>query len=170
MHWKTVLWMVIEMHSVKRELPKSSILYTYIEDELKKWNQKSGQTILTSIWRCEKTLLLSLLMQLNTSVCLDPPTADFPRELIATQIAQTCGRDQMCYLFPDSWKMQNYCLWTRFWDPPPPLPPLKMYAIIINTLLIIMNKFHWLATNVYIPIIIDVCILRLQYVYSIIFM
>ena len=122
MHWKTVLWMVIEMHSVKRELPKSSILYTYIEDELKKWNQKSGQTILTSIWRCEKTLLLSLLMQLNTSVCLDPPTADFPRELIATQIAQTCGRDQMCYLFPDSWKMQNYCLWTRFWDPPP-CPP-----------------------------------------------
>lgn len=50
----------------------------------------------------------------------------------------------------------------------PPLPPLKMYAI--NTLLIIMNQFHWLATNVYVPIIFDVCFLSLQYVYSIILM
>ena len=33
---------MIAMHSVKHELPKSSILYMYIEDELKKWNQKSG--------------------------------------------------------------------------------------------------------------------------------
>ena len=33
------LWfIVIEMHSVKDELSKSSILYTYIEDELKKVN------------------------------------------------------------------------------------------------------------------------------------
>ena len=36
MYWKTVLWIVIEIHSVKRELPKSSIpvLYTsHTEDE-----------------------------------------------------------------------------------------------------------------------------------------
>ena len=34
MYWKTVLWIVTEIHSMKRELPKSSILYTsYIKDE-----------------------------------------------------------------------------------------------------------------------------------------
>ena len=37
-YWKTVLWIVIEVYSVKHELPKTSILYSYIEDELKKWN------------------------------------------------------------------------------------------------------------------------------------
>ena len=34
MYWKTALWILIEIHSVKRELPKSSILYTsHTEDE-----------------------------------------------------------------------------------------------------------------------------------------
>ena len=30
MYWKTVLWIVIEVHSVKRELPKSSIVYLHV--------------------------------------------------------------------------------------------------------------------------------------------
>ena len=34
--WKEVLWIVIEVISVKPELPKSSSVYTYIEDQLKK--------------------------------------------------------------------------------------------------------------------------------------
>ena len=29
MYWKTVLWIVIEVHFVKRKLPKSSIVCTY---------------------------------------------------------------------------------------------------------------------------------------------
>ena len=33
MKWKTVLWIVIEVHSVKRKLPNSSNVYTYIEDQ-----------------------------------------------------------------------------------------------------------------------------------------
>ena len=33
---KTDLWIVIEVHSMKHKLPKSLILYTYIEDQLKK--------------------------------------------------------------------------------------------------------------------------------------
>ena len=37
--WWWCLWfIVIEVHSMKHELSKSSILYTYIEDELKKVN------------------------------------------------------------------------------------------------------------------------------------
>ena len=36
MYWKTVLWIAIEVHSVKPELQKSSIVYVYIEDQLKK--------------------------------------------------------------------------------------------------------------------------------------
>ena len=36
---------MIEVHSMKRELSKSLIVFTYIEDQL-----KFGQTILTSIW------------------------------------------------------------------------------------------------------------------------
>ena len=28
-YWKTVLWILIEVHSVKHKLPKSSIVYTY---------------------------------------------------------------------------------------------------------------------------------------------
>ena len=35
-YWKTVPWIIIEVHSVKPELPKSSIVYLYIEDQLKK--------------------------------------------------------------------------------------------------------------------------------------
>ena len=33
---KTDLWLVIEVHSMKHKLPKSLILYTYIEDQLRK--------------------------------------------------------------------------------------------------------------------------------------
>ena len=36
MYWKTVLLIVIEVHSVKPELPKPSVIYTYIEDQSKK--------------------------------------------------------------------------------------------------------------------------------------
>ena len=36
MYWKTDLWVMIEVHSMKREWPKSLIVYTYIEDQLKK--------------------------------------------------------------------------------------------------------------------------------------
>ena len=32
-YWKTVLWILIEVHSVKHKLPKSSIVYTNIEDQ-----------------------------------------------------------------------------------------------------------------------------------------
>ena len=49
--------MVIEVHSMKRELSKSLIVFTYIEDQL-----KFGQTILTSTWWFDLTSLLSLLM------------------------------------------------------------------------------------------------------------
>ena len=38
MYWKTVLWIVIEVHSVKPELPKFSIIYRLIEDQSKKIN------------------------------------------------------------------------------------------------------------------------------------
>ena len=40
MNWKTVLWIVIEVQSVKPELPKFSIIfvYTYIEHQSKKIN------------------------------------------------------------------------------------------------------------------------------------
>ena len=62
--------MVIEVHSMKRELSKSLIVFTYIEDQL-----KFGQTILTSTWWFDLTSLLSLLMQLHTSVHSDPSTA-----------------------------------------------------------------------------------------------
>ena len=41
---KTVLWIVIVVHFVKHELPKFSIVYTYIKDQLKKINSKFGQT------------------------------------------------------------------------------------------------------------------------------
>ena len=36
MYWKTDLWIVIEVHSVKPELLKFSIIYRYIEDQSKK--------------------------------------------------------------------------------------------------------------------------------------
>ena len=86
MFWKTVLWIVIAVHSMKRELPKSSILYTYIEDELKKWNRKSGQMFLTSIWWLKKNHFWVFSCNLTLKwVCSDWPTADFPRELIAAQ-------------------------------------------------------------------------------------
>ena len=40
MYWKTVLLIVIvEVHSVKPELPKSSVIYTYIIDQSKKINR-----------------------------------------------------------------------------------------------------------------------------------
>ena len=39
MYWKTVLWIMIEVHSVKPELPKSLIVYTYTEDQSKKINR-----------------------------------------------------------------------------------------------------------------------------------
>ena len=39
MIWKTVLWIVIEVHTVKHELPKSLIVYMYIEDQVKKINR-----------------------------------------------------------------------------------------------------------------------------------
>ena len=62
-YWKTVLWIVIVVHLVKHELPKFSIVYTYIKDQLKKINSKFGQTVdLTSIWRHDLTSLLSVLM------------------------------------------------------------------------------------------------------------
>ena len=34
--WKKILWIVIAVISVKPELPKSSSVYTYIEDKWKK--------------------------------------------------------------------------------------------------------------------------------------
>ena len=49
--------MVIEVHSMKRELSKPLIAFTYIEDQL-----KFCQTILTSTWWFDLTSLLSLLM------------------------------------------------------------------------------------------------------------
>ena len=36
MYWKTDLWVMIEVHSMEREWPKSLIVYAYIEDQLKK--------------------------------------------------------------------------------------------------------------------------------------
>ena len=53
----SVIRMVIEVHSMKRELSKSLIVFMYIEDQL-----KFGQTILTSTWWFDLTSLLSLLM------------------------------------------------------------------------------------------------------------
>ena len=38
MYWKTVLWIVIDMHYVKPELPKSLIVYSHIADQSKKIN------------------------------------------------------------------------------------------------------------------------------------
>ena len=38
MYWKTVLLIVIEVPSVKRKLPKSSIVYTYMENQIEKKN------------------------------------------------------------------------------------------------------------------------------------
>ena len=72
-----------KVHSVKRELPKSSILYMYIKDQLKKINHYFGQTTLTIIWWLDLTSLLTLLMSLHTSVRSDPPSAAFPREFVA---------------------------------------------------------------------------------------
>ena len=51
-----------EVDSVKRELPKSLIVYTYIEDQLKKINRYFGQTTFTILWWLDLTSLLSLLM------------------------------------------------------------------------------------------------------------
>ena len=86
MFWKTVLWIVIAVHSMKRELPKSSTLYMYIKDKLKKRNRKSGQMFLTSIWWLKKNHFWVFSCNLTLKwVCSDWPTADFPRELIATQ-------------------------------------------------------------------------------------
>ena len=86
MFWKTVLWIVIAVHSMKRELPKSSTLYMYMKDKLKKRNRKSGQMFLTSIWWLKKNHFWVFSCNLTLKwVCSDWPTADFPRELIATQ-------------------------------------------------------------------------------------
>ena len=38
MYWKTVLSIAIEVHFVKCELPKSSSVYTHIQDQLKDIN------------------------------------------------------------------------------------------------------------------------------------
>ena len=64
---------------MKRELPKSLIVYMYIKDQLKTTNHYFGQTTLTIIWWLDLTSLLSL----HTSVRSDPPSAGFPREFIA---------------------------------------------------------------------------------------
>ena len=61
-NWKTTLWIVTEVDSVKHELPKSLIVYTYIEDQLKKINRYFGQTTFTILWWLDLTSLLSLLM------------------------------------------------------------------------------------------------------------
>ena len=39
MYWKTVLWIVIEVNSVKPETPKFSIIYKHIEDQSNKINR-----------------------------------------------------------------------------------------------------------------------------------
>ena len=51
-----------EVHSVKRELPKSLIVYMNIKDQLKKINNYFGQTALTIIRWFDLTSLLTLLM------------------------------------------------------------------------------------------------------------
>ena len=76
---------MIEVHSVKRELPKSLIVNTYIKDQLEKINRSFGQMTLTIILWLHLTSLLSLLMYLHTSVHSDPPTASLERESIAAQ-------------------------------------------------------------------------------------
>ena len=73
---------MIEVLSVEPELPKSLIVYTYIEDQPKKINRLFGQMTLTRIWWLYLTSLSSLLIKLHTSLRLDPPTAGFPREFI----------------------------------------------------------------------------------------
>ena len=59
---KTVLWIVIEAHPVKRELPKSLIVNTYIEGQKKKINRSFVQMTLTIIWWLDLTSLSSLMM------------------------------------------------------------------------------------------------------------
>ena len=65
MYWKTVLWIVNEVHSVKHELLESSIVYTYTNDQLRKINDKFGQKTLTSIWWLDLTSFLSLLSNMS---------------------------------------------------------------------------------------------------------
>ena len=54
---KNVLWILIEVHSVKHELPEFLIVYAYIEDQNISLN---GQMTLASIWWLDLTSLLSL--------------------------------------------------------------------------------------------------------------
>ena len=67
---------------MKGELPKSSIVNTYIEDQLKTFNNNYycdlfGQLTLTSTWWFDLTSLLTSHFR--------PPTAGFLREFNATQ-------------------------------------------------------------------------------------